>query len=141
MLLFSICAAIITTTQKNPSWALDRIDQMEGLNNKFIYPNNAGTGVVVYVLDSGINANDPEFQGRVQFGINLTNEPNGDYSGHGTFVAGIIGSKTYGAAKSVLMIDVKVSDANGEYSEDVLLDALEWFATMLNDTKNRLLLI
>lgn len=61
-------------------------------------------------MDSGINANHVEFGGRATFGFNA-DEPNrnfnGDDSGHGTFVAGIIGSNTYGVAKKTNIIGVK----------------------------------
>ena len=130
-MLISFIYAIAVTTfsiQYNPaSWGLDRIDNREeGLDNKFRYPNSAGKGVVVYVLDSGINKNDPEFENRVKFGINFTKEKNGDFKGHGTAVAALIGGKRYGVAKKVTIVDVKVSDRSGDFTEDTLLDALEW---------------
>ena len=56
-----------------------------------------------YVIDSGIAIGHPEFQGR---GKDFTDGP-GDNNGHGTHVAGLIGSHTYGVAKGVQIIDVK----------------------------------
>lgn len=95
------------------SWALDRLDgTMDGL---FVYPPSAGNKVTVYVLDSGVNVSLPEFGGRVEEGPNFTNEttPGAEDEGHGTFVAALVGGKTYGVAKEVKMVSVKVIESAG----------------------------
>ena len=90
------------------NWGLDRIDQRNRpLNSAFTFTRN-GTGVRVYVLDSGIATGNAEFQGRA---VNLHNATSGtaaDCNGHGTHVAGIVGSKTFGVAKNVQIRGVKV---------------------------------
>ena len=51
-------------------WGLDRIDQripVTNSNRSYSF-NSLGSGVDVYVVDTGINASHPEFDGRVQDG-------------------------------------------------------------------------
>ena len=45
-------------------WGLDRLDARSGKNGSYTYSTD-GTGVKVYVADSGINMSHPEFTGRV----------------------------------------------------------------------------
>ena len=60
-----------------PAWGLDRIDQREAaLNDTYNY-ELTGSGVVVYVFDSGINSSHEEFTGRLQPGYNAVNDTNG----------------------------------------------------------------
>lgn len=65
------------------------------------------------MIDTGVYSEHPDFEGRVLKGADFTGEGSGDKNGHGTHVAGIIGSKTYGAAKGVNMIEVKVLTGMG----------------------------
>lgn len=67
----------------------------------------------IYIIDTGIYAEHPQFEGRVKRGIDLTGEGPGDRNGHGTHVAGIAGSKTYGVAKKVNLIEVKALTGDG----------------------------
>ncbi|MFY8239183.1 MAG: hypothetical protein ACOVK5_08085, partial [Ilumatobacteraceae bacterium] len=46
-------------------WNLDRIDQRTTTGNNSFSFSNLGLGVDVYVVDTGINAAHPEFDGRV----------------------------------------------------------------------------
>ncbi|KAK9767642.1 hypothetical protein K7432_002408 [Basidiobolus ranarum] len=87
--------------EKNPpSWGLDRLDQTSlPLDAQFNYIDNGGEGVDIYIVDTGIFVEHEEFEGRAKWGKVVTNEPSIDANGHGTFVAGIIGGKTYGVAK------------------------------------------
>jgi subtilisin family serine protease len=117
----------IAATQTGAPWGLDRIDQASlPLSGTFTYPG-AGSGVDAYVIDTGIRTGHNEFQGRASAGTNFVKtEGANDCAGHGTFIAGLIGGKTYGVAKSANLISVKAFDCNGNgYLSDVVL-ALAW---------------
>lgn len=63
--------------------------------NDYIYDASAGEGHYAYVLDSGINVDHVDFGGRASLGYNaLTPQEHVDDTGHGTHVAGTIGSTT-----------------------------------------------
>ncbi|KAI9144895.1 peptidase S8/S53 domain-containing protein [Paraphysoderma sedebokerense] len=69
-------------------WYLDMLDGVA--DNKYTYPEKAGEGVDIYVIDSGINVQHPVFGGRASLSQNfIPNEENIDLSGHGTFVGGV----------------------------------------------------
>lgn len=92
-----------------PSWGLDRVDQASlPLNNSYTWINNASE-VRVYVLDSGISVGHPAFGGRAVWGVNTTADGiNTDNTGHGTHLAGIVGSLPYGVSKQVRLVAVKI---------------------------------
>ena len=93
-----------------PGWGLDRIDQPYlPLNGSFATGCNRGAGVNAYVLDSGINPNATEFGTRLTNGFTVTAGDFSDALNHGTSVASIIGGATYGVARKVNLINVKVA--------------------------------
>jgi subtilisin family serine protease len=59
-----------------------------------------------------------------------------DNNGHGTFVAGLIGSRTYGVSKAVQMVSIKILDENGEGSLSDVLKGLEYTVGLLNNNTN-----
>jgi subtilisin family serine protease len=103
------------TVQSSPTWGLDRIDQRFGLlDSQYTYLNLASS-IDIYILDTGIRVTHNDFGGRAIFLSNTVGDGiNTDCNGHGTHVAGISGSTTYGVAKNVTLIGVKVLDCNGD---------------------------
>jgi len=118
------------TTQLDPPWHLDRIDQRGSeLDSSYSYSNvsRGGEGVHVYVVDTGIKISHPDFEGRASTDYNAVSGENGlDCNGHGTHVAGIIGSAEYGVAKKSRLHSVKVFGCTGDSGDSAIADGLFW---------------
>jgi subtilisin family serine protease len=110
-----------------PSWGLDRIDQSAlPLNSNYEY-RRTGTGVNVYVVDSGLNATHTEFTGRIGLGAYVTSlGSTDDCNGHGTHVSGTIAGTNYGVAKQATIIPVRILDCSGSGTLADLVDAVNW---------------
>ncbi|MCA1778385.1 MAG: S8 family peptidase [Xanthomonadaceae bacterium] len=118
------------TTQNNATWGLDRIDQRDRpLNGTYIY-DNAAPNVRAYIIDTGIRASHSQFGGRVLSGFTAINDGRGsdDCNGHGTHVAGTVGASTYGVAKSVLLVPVRVLGCQGSGTNAGVIDGMDWVA-------------
>lgn len=114
------------TSQSNAPWGLARISNRARGSTNYWYDDSAGNGTYGYVVDTGINIDHVEFGGRAVRGYNAIGGAFTDTAGHGTHVAGIIGSKTYGVAKRANLIDVKVFGSDDSTSLSVILDGYQW---------------
>ncbi|KAK6540893.1 serine protease [Orbilia ellipsospora] len=128
-------------TQTNATWGLDRIshrhftNQGAGHHNYSYNDNPDGSGVTVYVVDSGIYLEHSEFEGRATWGANFIDNDDTDKFGHGTHCAGTVGGKTYGVAKKVNLVAVKVLNAHGQGEYSGFIAALNWITD--NATPNK----
>ncbi|KAI9098099.1 peptidase S8/S53 domain-containing protein [Phlyctochytrium arcticum] len=121
----------VQAVQNNPPWGLDRIDQTNlQLDGIFDYPNASGEGIDIYIVDTGINLNHTDFEGRAIWGTTTRSDDAQDIddNGHGSHVAGIAGGKTYGVAKKARLIAVKALDQDGRGPFSELIDGLQWVA-------------
>jgi subtilisin family serine protease len=121
--------SLLETQTPVPSWGLDRIDQQSTtLDNSFSYPTDGGKGVRVYVVDTGVMASNPEFDGRILTGFDALgkNLQGADCHGHGTHVAGTIAGTKFGIAKAATIVPVRVLDCNGTGHTSTILTALDW---------------
>lgn len=106
------------TTQAGATWGLDRIDQRTlPLSTTYNYTSN-GSGVTVYIIDTGIEISHPDLGGRASvLGDQINDGRNGiDCNGHGTHVAGTVGGATWGVAKGVTLKAERVLDCSGSGS-------------------------
>lgn len=131
-------------------WQLDRIDQYQKIadnpTHAYAY-TSTGSGVDVYVVDSGIQKQHSEFQ-RDGSTTNVTSgadyaggdgyapdNPCGGFAnlynaGHGTAVASVIAGQTAGVARDATLIPVKISPCttqdNGAFTALSVLYSLDW---------------
>ena len=119
---------VMTTqgTQTGATWGLDRIDQRNlPLNSTFTYPNTA-SNVRAYIIDTGIRTTHSDFGGRATWGTNTVDTNNTDCNGHGTHVAGTVGGTTYGVAKGVRLVAVKVLNCSGSGTTAGVISGVNW---------------
>jgi len=113
-------------TQTNPPWGLDRIDQRNlPLNATYNY-NWTGSGVRVYIIDTGIRTTHTQFGGRASNVFDAFGGNGQDCNGHGTHVAGTVGGSTYGVAKSSMPRGVRVLDCNGSGPTSGVIAGVDW---------------
>ncbi len=118
----------IVTTQTGATWGLDRIDQRSmPLDGSYTY-NADGTGVTAYIIDTGILFGHTQFGGRAVKGYDAVTVGGAasDCNGHGTHVAGTVGGSTYGVAKNVNLVAVRVLDCNGSGSTSGVIAGVDW---------------
>jgi subtilisin family serine protease len=121
----------VGTTQTGATWGLDRIDQRNRpLDGSYTYNVN-GAGVKAYIVDTGINTAHNEFGGRAINGYDAVDGslPAADCNGHGTHVAGTVGGSTYGVAKGVTLVAVRVLDCNGSGSNSGVIAGINFVAS------------
>jgi subtilisin family serine protease len=101
---------------QNPvDWGLSCIGGT-GQNTSFGF-DATGTGVSVYILDTGIQEDHPEFKGRLKRLYNalndIDNKPEEECTEHGTRVASLLGGINLGVAKNCTMYNIQVLDCQG----------------------------
>jgi major intracellular serine protease len=98
-----------------------------------------GAGIVVAVLDTGIDMQHPDLKDNIIDGRNFTNEGWSkenyeDLNGHGTHVAGIIaasssGTGIVGVAPEAKLLICKVLDRNGSGNYSSIINGLKYAAS------------
>lgn len=121
----------VSATQLNSPWHLDRVDQRAlPLDTNYGY-GTSGANTHIYILDTGIRTSHTDFGGRANVVFdNVGDGGNGnDCHGHGTHVAGLAGSSTYGVAKSASIHAVRVVPCSGYGQISNLLAGINWITS------------
>jgi subtilisin family serine protease len=115
---------------REAQWGLDNINAVKA------WPVSTGKGVVVAVIDTGIDLGHPDLRGRLVPGYNFVKRgasPQDD-NGHGTHVAGVIAAATgngigiAGVAPNAKLMPVKVLDATGGGNADAIAAGIRYAA-------------
>lgn len=115
---------------RNDQW------QVKSLDGRDAWKLATGEGVIVAVVDSGVDATHPDLAGQVLPGADFvdgTTDGRTDFVGHGTTVAGLVaarGDKTSGAvglAPKAKILPVRVLDKDNKYSDPaVVANGIRW---------------
>jgi subtilisin family serine protease len=118
----------VYATQTPATWGLDRIDQRALPLDKAYTYNTTAANVNAYIIDSGVRMSHTQLAPRVVSGYTAINDGRGtdDCNGHGTHVAGTIGSTTYGVAKGVNLYAVRVMDCTGSGRISGVISGVDW---------------
>ena len=125
------CATITCAlaTRKNAHWGLRKLNDPSFSYNppkdytNYVYPEEAGDGVVVYILDTGFSDGFDSYKNKIRK-VDMTGTSTYDFKNHGTMVASIIGGINNGVAKNVEIVSVKV--LGGESGADEIIRGLEF---------------
>lgn len=114
--------------QPSPTWGIDRIDQRNLPLDSNYHTDYDGSGVTAFVIDTGVLNTHNEFGGRASSGYDfIDNDYDAtDCNGHGTHVAGTIGGSTYGVAKNVNVVGVRVLNCSGSGSNSGVIAGINW---------------
>jgi subtilisin family serine protease len=121
------------------SWGLTRISQRKmDLDGFAKSQDHGGNGIDADIIDTGIRVTHEDFEKRATFGFKAQSSwSDSDGNGHGTHVASTVGGKTYGVAKKVDLIAVKVLGDDGSGTNAGVLAGVEWAYNQASTKKKK----
>jgi len=118
------------------TWGIERLNEHSKPTYDYTYTySEDAAGVDAYILDTGIEVDHPQFEGRAKWGYNAVDDQDRDCQGHGTHVAGTVGSVTYGVAKKVSLTAVKFLGCDGSGSNLGMINSMEWISKQHQSSK------
>jgi hypothetical protein len=135
---------VVGQEARSVQWHLDRTDQRYlPLDNSY-NPFGNGSGVDIYVLDSGANFNHTDIKDRLIYpGRDMIDEATGstrngsDCYGHGTHVAGLAAGKKYGIAPGATIISIRVLDCNNFGPYVAVLSGIDYALDIIKIRKRK----
>ncbi|OAR00301.1 hypothetical protein LLEC1_03794 [Akanthomyces lecanii] len=121
-------------SQSNAPPGLVRLSHAKAGGQNYVYDDSAGKGITAYIVDTGIRTTHRQFEGRATFAANFVNQVDTDENGHGSHVAGTIGGATFGVAKKVQLVGVKVLGKDGGGANSGVLQGLNF---VMSDVKKK----
>lgn len=113
-------------TRPEDSWGVNSIHSSEA--NNF----TKGKGIKVAVMDTGIDHSHEQLNSNYKGGVSFVEDEKDvmDFNGHGTAIAGIIGSQNkefnIGIAPDIDLYAIKIVNRKGIGNTSYILNALEW---------------
>nr|ABK27198.1 subtilisin-like protease [Epichloe festucae var. lolii] len=112
--------------QRDAPRGLRRVSHRQGDIGGYVYHASAGEGTCSYIIDTGVDDSHPEFEGRAQLVTSFVDGEDADGHGHGTHVAGTIGSRSYGIAKKTQLLGIKVLSDQGSGNNSAIIAGMDF---------------
>lgn len=129
---------LMQSAQTGIPWGLQRINERNWSGSSSFIPSpEGGSGVHVYVIDTGVRTTHKDFEGRAIPTLESVGEQirecdpadtscATDVNGHGTHCAGTVAGRTYGVARNATVHAVRVFTASGDCKMSWVLRAIDW---------------